>query len=165
MRWMRRGLVVGSVAWAAALPLATFAASPAHPTSSAYVFALVVYAVGGVVCHQLEARSFHLWGHQLPVCARCTGIYAGAAIAGVMALTRARRSVSRMQGAAPAVIPSPAWTLIIAATPIVASLVYEWTTGITPSNSVRAATGIVLGLAVGWILVSGLGEPREGPTL
>ena len=34
-----------------------------------------------LVCHQLPARSFHLWMPSLPVCARCTGIYLGAAIA------------------------------------------------------------------------------------
>jgi uncharacterized membrane protein len=29
-------------------------------------------------CHQLPARSPHLWGSQLPLCWRCTGIAAGA---------------------------------------------------------------------------------------
>lgn len=34
-----------------------------------------VYAVGGVVCHQLPERSFFLNDRQLPVCARCAGLY------------------------------------------------------------------------------------------
>jgi uncharacterized membrane protein len=29
------------------------------------------------VCHQSDVRSYHLAGHSLPVCARCTGIYCG----------------------------------------------------------------------------------------
>jgi uncharacterized membrane protein len=33
------------------------------------------YLTGSVVCHQQAARSFHLAGAQLPVCARCTGLY------------------------------------------------------------------------------------------
>ena len=28
-------------------------------------------------CHQLSDRSFHLWGFQFPLCARCTGILLG----------------------------------------------------------------------------------------
>lgn len=34
--------------------------------------------VGYAICHQLPARTFHLDGHPLPLCARCTGIYLGA---------------------------------------------------------------------------------------
>lgn len=33
--------------------------------------------IGSAVCHQMAERSFILQGQQLPVCARCTGIYAG----------------------------------------------------------------------------------------
>jgi len=36
------------------------------------------YLVGYAVCHQLSSHSFHLGGRQLPLCARCTGIYLGA---------------------------------------------------------------------------------------
>lgn len=28
-------------------------------------------------CHQLPERSFHVRGRQFPICARCTGIFAG----------------------------------------------------------------------------------------
>jgi uncharacterized membrane protein len=34
--------------------------------------------VGYAICHQIPERSFHLHGQQLPLCARCTGIYMGA---------------------------------------------------------------------------------------
>ncbi len=33
--------------------------------------------IGSAVCHQMAERSFILNGNQLPVCARCTGIYSG----------------------------------------------------------------------------------------
>ena len=33
---------------------------------------------GGLVCHQMPERSPHLWGAQMPLCWRCTGIALGA---------------------------------------------------------------------------------------
>lgn len=35
-------------------------------------------AVGYAVCHRIDLRSFHLGIRQLPLCARCTGMYLGA---------------------------------------------------------------------------------------
>src|SRR4029453_5406976 len=39
----------------------------------------VVYGLCAFICHQIPERSFHLAGFQLPVCARCLGIYVGVA--------------------------------------------------------------------------------------
>ena len=33
-------------------------------------------------CHQLSDRSFHICGFQLPLCARCTGIFIGIVLLG-----------------------------------------------------------------------------------
>lgn len=33
-------------------------------------------------CHQLSDRSFHICGFQLPLCARCTGIFFGLILIG-----------------------------------------------------------------------------------
>jgi uncharacterized membrane protein len=38
-------------------------------------------AVGYAVCHRIDARSFHINGRQLPLCARCTGEFNAAAVA------------------------------------------------------------------------------------
>lgn len=38
-------------------------------------------AIGYAVCHRIDARSFHLGDRQLPLCARCTGMYLGAMLA------------------------------------------------------------------------------------
>jgi len=37
-------------------------------------------AVGYAVCHRIDARSFHLGGRPIPLCARCTGMYLGAVL-------------------------------------------------------------------------------------
>jgi uncharacterized membrane protein len=49
-------------------------------------------AIGYAICHRIDLRSFHLGDRQLPLCARCTGIYLGALLGMVTmtALGRAR---------------------------------------------------------------------------
>jgi len=37
-------------------------------------------AVGYAICHRIEERSFHVFGRQLPLCARCTGEFYAAGI-------------------------------------------------------------------------------------
>ncbi|MAT99754.1 MAG: hypothetical protein CL608_21650 [Anaerolineaceae bacterium] len=37
--------------------------------------------VGAAICHRLTARTFVINGRQLPLCARCTGMYLGVALA------------------------------------------------------------------------------------
>jgi len=126
------------------LPLAAYAATHGSNLSAA-----AIYAIGSVICHQRPERSFHLWSAQLPVCARCTGIYFGAALGGVVAILTAPRSGSAVwQSATPARI-----ALALAVAPAALSLVYEWVTGDTPSNMLRAATGIVLGVVAAWVVV------------
>ena len=84
---LRRAFVAASIAWAVLLPIAPFAASQPAPARLWYGLALVLYGAGSFICHQLPARSFHTWSAQWPVCARCTGIYLGAALtAGVAAI-------------------------------------------------------------------------------
>jgi uncharacterized membrane protein len=44
----------------------------------------VISLVGSVVCHQIPERSFYWAAYQLPVCARCTGLYVSGTV-GVIA--------------------------------------------------------------------------------
>jgi uncharacterized membrane protein len=108
----------------------------------------IVYAIGSVVCHQLPERSFHLWGAQMPVCARCTGIYVGAAIAPLLlyVLRRVRLKADATYAARTA--------LVLGGLPTIATLVYEWTTGVTPSNTIRALAGLPLGAAIAAIVLA-----------
>jgi uncharacterized membrane protein len=49
-------------------------------------------AVGYAVCHRIEARSFMFGERQLPLCARCSGMYLGALTGIIFQLLRGRRS-------------------------------------------------------------------------
>lgn len=165
--WLRRAFTSVSLAWAAALPLAAYVASGPSPAALPYLFALTVYLIGSAVCHQIDARSFHLFGHQLPVCARCTGVYFGAAAAVVAGPLAAARRTLAGRAAGTAHAPGFAgWSgrralLMAAAAPAAATLVFEWTTGVTPSNGTRAATGVLLGAAIAATVVTAGNGRRE----
>jgi uncharacterized membrane protein len=49
-------------------------------------------ALGYAVCHRIEERSFHVDGRQLPLCARCSGMYLGAVLGLVFLSLTYRRS-------------------------------------------------------------------------
>jgi uncharacterized membrane protein len=142
-------LAVGAVAW---FLLVTFA--PELPPA----LAAIVYAAGGLVCHQLPERSFHWHGAQLAVCARCTGIYLGACSAAVLAplppSTYAYWTASRRRAG---------WLLATAALPTVATVMAEWGGWWSPSSVVRAGTGVLLGVAGAVLVVAALGAAERRP--
>jgi uncharacterized membrane protein len=142
---LRLAIVAASVAWAIVLPLAPLVAGRPHAPAASAAFALAVYAVGSVICHQLPERSYHLFGAQMPVCARCTGIYLGAAVSAVLA-ARGSSSTGLAQRTLRLV-------LFAVAVPTALTLVFEWTTGVTPSNTVRFAAGVPIGAAIAWAVV------------
>jgi hypothetical protein len=91
---LRAALIAAAAGWAVLLVAVPFLASRAHASPLASALILGVYALGSVVCHQLPERSYHLWAAQMPVCARCAGIYFGAvagAIAGTFRTAEAMR--------------------------------------------------------------------------
>lgn len=142
-----------AVLWAAMLPGATYAATVS--SGPAQLFAVAVYGLGSVICHQRADRSFHLFVEQLPVCARCTGLYAGAALAAVWHLSGARRAMPAAD-----LTPAARRLLTVAALPLAASIAYEWGTGDVPSNLVRAATGVILGAAAAYVILAAVESTR-----
>ena len=138
-----------AVLWALTLPASALAASLAD--SAAQSLAAAVYGFGSVICHQKGERSFHLFAEQLPVCARCTGLYVGAAAIAVPYLFRVRPWSLALPGSA-----HVRWLLLLASLPAALSIGWEWATGEVPSNAVRATTGVVLGAAVARVILDAL---------
>lgn len=142
------GLAVG---WVSLILLAPFLPIPA---------AGLLYLFGSRICHQIAERSFHLDGAQLPVCARCLGIYAGAAMGVIVALRLPgprrvdpeapwhpayvhREYIGRVPRSGPA-----ARYVMSAAALNLATIVIEWSGLWHLSNGVRATAGALLGIAV-----------------
>jgi uncharacterized membrane protein len=134
-----------AVAWIwVALLLAAPLAAAGVPLSAA------TYAFGSLICHQQHTRSLHLGGAQLPVCARCTGLYAGAAF-GVLLfpLLRAERlcpagvTMSRLR-----------LVLIASAIPTAASWGLEAAGLAHPSNVARLIAALPLGAVVGAVVLA-----------
>lgn len=71
-------VVVASIA---VLLIAAIIAAPLAQAHGHPAFASAIYKTFSFVCHQIPERSFHLAGHKFGVCSRCTGLYAGFAIA------------------------------------------------------------------------------------
>ena len=77
-----------------ALMLAVGVALPVVPCVGGGPSALavsVIYACGGLICHQRTDRSVTTCGRQWPVCGRCSGLYLGAAAGVLLAATRLGR--------------------------------------------------------------------------
>jgi uncharacterized membrane protein len=109
-------------------------------------------AIGYAVCHRIDARSFHLGDRQLPLCARCSGMYLGA-IAGLLyqALTGRRRA------------GMPGWRLLVPIGLLVGAFVVDGLNSYLslfpnapslypPNNTLRLLTGSGMGLAIAVLL-------------
>jgi len=60
--------------------------------------------IGYAVCHQLPARSFHVAGEQLPLCARCSGTFMGAVVGFTLLTLQGRRRAAGLPPTAVAVV-------------------------------------------------------------
>ncbi len=144
--------------WVAALFWAPYAAARTAPGSPAFRLATGVYLTGSLVCHQRAGRSFHLWGTQLPVCARCAGLYLLVPLGAVSACLLRRRVVPG--GGAEAV--RWRYLLAVALVPTAATVLLEWTGVAAMTNTARAAAALPLGAAVGWIVEAAVVEWTAG---
>jgi uncharacterized membrane protein len=117
-------------------------------------------AIGYAVCHRLFERSFHIGNYQLPLCARCSGMYLGAMTGLVFqSILSWKRS------------KAPHWSIIAVLVVFVAAfaidgansylyLLKEIRPGIlpqipniyTPNNTLRLLTGSGMGLAIAALL-------------
>ncbi|HET7617156.1 MAG TPA: DUF2085 domain-containing protein [Vicinamibacterales bacterium] len=145
---LARGLVLALVLWVVALVWAPSAIASSNPALA--TMATMVYQGGAVVCHQRPERSFVLFGRPMPVCARCTGLYASALAGAALAL-----AVAMPMGAGRA-----RWVLAIAVAPTIATVMLERAGLAAPSNLVRAVAAIPAGVAAAWLVIGLLRDSR-----
>jgi len=175
MSALTRTFAALAIAWAILVPVAAFAASRTPPVEFGGALAVVVYRIGSLICHQRPERSFYLFGVPLPVCARCTGIYAGAALMAIAVAVRGAGAghhsnadttsdgVRHADGSdvRPGVVNARR-VLFVSALPTVATLVYEWSTAHMPTHWIRAMSGLPLGVVVAWIVCTVAPARRGG---
>ena len=110
-----------------------------------------IFAVGSIICHQRPERSFFLDGHQLPVCARCTGLYLSGAFGllawGVLKVARRWRPI--------AIDPRRAARVLLTAAIPTGLSVAAATLGVWDGTNVtRTVLAIPLGAAAGAIVAA-----------
>jgi uncharacterized membrane protein len=119
------------------------------PATSSALYAALMWA-GGVLCHQMPERSPHLWGAQLPLCWRCTGIALGACA--LLAWLCARRRL-------PPLVPSLLLSLALPLDVLYSALA-------AGANSRRLLTGLLWGFfaAAAWLGLLARTYARRGRT-
>ena len=109
-------------------------------------------AIGYAVCHRIDLRSFHLADRQMPLCARCSGMYLGA----LLGLSY-QAIFSKRRGGMP---PRSLWLLLIA---FVAAFALDglnsylhlfpgFPSVYQPDNLLRLLTGSGMGLVIASLL-------------
>ena len=99
----------------------------------------------------------------MPVCARCTGLYAGGTLGiavALVALGRRRQSGSER----PDRCEIRTWraALAAAAVPTLVTFALEWSAVAPVSRLARAIAAVPLGLAAGWVIVMASVRPWTG---
>ena len=139
-------LTLAAVLWAGTILLVPLAAE------SAPAITATVYAISSRICHQMPDRSFEVSGIQMPVCARCAGLYASGALGALLGwLVVSRIEVRRRQ-----------LLLLVAAAPTAITWTLEFVGIMAFSNVARAVAALPLGLVTGWVFVQLL---REQPVV
>lgn len=112
-----------------------------------------LWAIGYSVCHQIASHSYIVGGVQLPLCARCTGLFLGAWITLTFLATRSRKCA----------FPKAKyrWMLLVILLAYAAdglnSALFEIAPSLSlypPSNLLRLTTGVLMGIALGVLLTS-----------
>lgn len=134
-------LTAAAVLWAALIVVAPFAFH-SHALAAP---AAVVYAGASRICHQRPERSFEIAGWQMPVCARCSGLYVSGAAGALVAFLPWRKRTTAFV--------SSRNLLLLTALPTALTWTLE-IVGVMPfSNTTRAIAALPLGAAAGWVFV------------
>jgi uncharacterized membrane protein len=117
-------------------------------------------AFGYAVCHRIDARSFHIGTRQLPLCARCSGMFLGALLGlGFMAMAFPKRAGMPSKGM---FIPLAVMVFAFALDGINSYLTLMKGLGTSffssiptlyePNNTLRLLTGTGMGLVIAAVL-------------
>lgn len=139
----------------AILTLAWNAAILAAPARGATGLSAATYLAGSLICHQQPERSFNRDGVQYPVCARCQGLYGGAAL-GVVAWMIAAGVRGAANGRTARLLqPTLVRTgLLVAAVPTAVSVALAWSGVWDGSNVVRAIFALPLGALIAAVIAA-----------
>ena len=106
-------------------------------------------AMGFGICHQIHSHSFIIGGHQLPLCARCTGMYLGA-LAGLAMLGVLRRRAVKLPGGSMIAVLAVFFGVMVLDG--INSTLMGFNSGIwETTNLLRLLTGGLSGIAVAFV--------------
>ncbi len=132
-----------SIVWVSMILLAPYLYSGGGSDAG---FGSYIYLFFSATCHQIDSRSFTLFGFKLAVCSRCTIIY-GSFLFSVI-LYPLVRNLNEVK------IPG-IWVLLIPAVMVALDAILDFT-GIFPNTFLsRAITGFLLGFVLPLFLIPG----------
>lgn len=115
-------------------------------------------ALGYAVCHRLDSHSFHIGDRQLPLCARCSGMYLG----GVLGLGFQFLLAPRKTGAPPVKVAAILVLFFLAFAVDGANSFLSLILGhgplYEPSNILRLFTGTGMGIVIAAVLYPAFGQ-------
>ncbi len=131
-------------------------AAPLAQANGSQWFSFAVYEAFSHLCHQTAERSFFIAGHPFAVCTRCTGLYAGFAVAVALypLLTSLKRTYT----------PERKW-LFIAAAPLAIDFAVGFLGIWQNTHFSRFSTGAILGAATVFFVMPGLVQLSLYPRL
>lgn len=139
----------GAITAVALLLLGLIVAAPVAAARGSAQFGSSIYYAFGYLCHQIPERSFHIAGHKFAVCSRCTGLYAGFALA--VLIYPLTRSLNRTD------TPSRLW-LVLAAVPLAIDFGLGYFDIWHNNHASRFVTGALLSSVAAFYIVPGLIE-------
>ena len=142
--WLARGFLVATLTWMLMLVMVPFLLAHETGGGAVTVASTGTLLVGSVICHQRPDRSFRLWGVQMPVCARCSGLYLGAVVGALLAGVRSH-------GIAQTASPVLRMIVLAAAVPTGMTWLGEAVGWLPFAGGVRAVAAVPLGAAVTWV--------------